>query len=250
MEALIKSFTRKQRYCPDARAHAKSEVESMQIDSKSEIAGLPALDLRAFLRETKHSSHWDVGFFQESLSLSPRRAKTALSDLEAEGYVEPTVDPKGLWRNTSKGNALASASAATPLHRESAELKLKQFLDRVDHVNSEGCEFVYWIEEVVLLGSMLSDKQRVSDIDLSVLLKPKLEGDEHWRASKARSDLAQENGRSFPNYVDQLYWPENEVWRYLKNRSRSISLIEWNENWFKTQPHKFIYRRGQGRMNF
>jgi predicted nucleotidyltransferase len=154
-----------------------------------------------------------------------------------------SLDGKGMWRNTSNGNALAGASAARPLLRQSAQKKLDDFLTRVRFVNSPECEFVYWVEEVVLFGSMLKQKPRISDVDVSVRLDRKYEGEVFSKATDLRAKIAQRNGRSFRNIVERVYWGEFEVRLYLKNRSRSISMVEWNQKWLATQPHEIIYRR-------
>ena len=90
---------------------------------------------------------------------------------------------------------------------------------------------------------MLTEKARVSDIDVSVRLDRKYQGDAFAKALDHRRRLAQRSGRSFKNSLDMICWPEREVWLHLKNRSRSISLIGWNEKWLGTQPHKVIYER-------
>jgi predicted nucleotidyltransferase len=148
-----------------------------------------------------------------------------------------------MWCNTSNGNALACATAARPLLRESARKKLDEFLTRVRFVNSPDSQFVFWVGEVVLFGSMLTQKPKVSDVDVSVRLDRKYKGDAFLKAADLRVSVAQQNGRSFRDILERAYWAESEVRLYLKNRSRSISMIEWNEEWLRTQPHEVIYRR-------
>jgi hypothetical protein len=55
--------------------------------------------------------------------------------------------------------------------------------------------------------------------------------------------MAQQQGRTFRNIVDEAYWPEREVRLFLKNRSRAISLVEWDVEWLAVTPHKIIFRR-------
>ena len=55
--------------------------------------------------------------------------------------------------------------------------------------------------------------------------------------------LARQSGRSFRNILYELYWAEHEVRLFLKNRSRAISLVEWDAKWLAATPHKVIFRR-------
>jgi len=215
----------------------------MRIASAETIGSVPILQIRRFLRETMHGSGWTLPYLQKRLSLTPQQARALLTQLHADGFVEPSPNHRDMWENTSNGNALASASAALALHRESAEKRLEEFLGRVQFVNSPECEFAYLVAKVVLIGSMLSKKARVSDIDVSVRLDRKYVGDAFAKALEDRKRLAQQTGRSFKSSIDMIFWPEREVWLHLKDRSRSISLIAWDEKWLETQPHKVIYER-------
>jgi predicted nucleotidyltransferase len=215
----------------------------MQIDSNTEIAGVPILEVRRFLRETRPSCCWSERWLTGILHLSDRRCKAVVAQLLGAGYIERSQTSEDGWQNTVKGNALASASAAKPLHRQSAQKKLDEFLDRVRLVNSLNCEFLCWVEEVVLFGSMLTRKMRLSDIDVSVRLERKLQGEAYTKAAALRTQLAIEKGRSFKSFIEELDWPEREVSLFLKNRSRAISMVRWNSDWLAAQTHQVIYRR-------
>ena len=110
-------------------------------------------------------------------------------------------------------------------------------------MNSPDCDFLYWIEEVVVFGSILTNKSRLSDIDISIRLEKKLEAKEFSVAAERRTRSAAATGRSFRSIVDEVYWPEREVLLFVKSRSRSISLIEWNSKWLQEQDHRVLYRR-------
>lgn len=215
----------------------------MRLDPNEQIAGLPVLEVRKLLRQTIDTQAWNLLFIKRLLPLSTLKARTLLAEMLAQELIEPSPTFRGMWRNTSNGNAFAGATAAKPLRRESAQKSLDEFMERVRYVNSVDCPFISWIGKVVLLGSMLTDRPRVSDVDISVRLDRKYKGEAHSEASTERVQAAIRNGRHFPGYIQQLCWPEREIWLYLKNRVRSISLIEWNEDWLRTQPHKVLYER-------
>ncbi|HLH02729.1 MAG TPA: hypothetical protein VKX25_08160 [Bryobacteraceae bacterium] len=215
----------------------------MRVESKTEIAGLPVLEVRRFLRETMHDHGWGRQTLKAVLKLSDRHCAAVLRSLAEEGYIEASPSFRGAWRNTTKGNALASASAAKSLRRQTADQKLRELLDRVHFVNSPACDFLYWVEEVALFGSMLKQQQSVNDIDVCVRIERKLDGEEYSKAADLRRRMAREQGRNFRNIVDEAYWPEREVRLFLKNRSRAISLVEWDANWLAATPHRVIFRR-------
>src|SRR5579883_345022 len=215
----------------------------MWVESKTEIAGLPVLEVRRFLRETMHDHGWGRQTLKAVLKLSDRHCAAVLRSLAEEGYIEASPSFRGAWRNTTKGNAFASASAAKSLRRQTADQKLRELLDRVHFVNSPACDFLYWVEEVALFGSMLKQQQSVNDIDVCVRIERKLDGEEYSKAADLRRRMAREQGRNFRNIVDEAYWPEREVRLFLKNRSRAISLVEWDANWLAATPHRVIFRR-------
>jgi len=87
--------------------------------------------------------------------------------------------------------------------------------------------FAYKIGAVILFGSFQrQDKQHSGDIDIAVEFIPKeTVGTEAWnKLIHSRWDLASQQGRRFPNIVERYCWDEEEVRRFLKNRSRAISI--------------------------
>jgi hypothetical protein len=112
----------------------------MRVESTAEIAGLPVLEVRRLLRETMNSYGWHSDMAKALLNLSNQRCAAVIRRLSDERFIEPSPTYPGDWRDTTKGNAMASASAAKPLHRQTALKKLGEFMDRVHFVNSPACE--------------------------------------------------------------------------------------------------------------
>src|SRR5437879_5525090 len=106
--------------------------------------------------------------------------------------------------NTAKGNALANATAAALLTRKTAEVRLVEFLTRVRQANSPRAPYALWIDKVVLLGSMISTKARVSDIDVSIKFVNK---PDYAALSNQRISAALGGGRRFGSCVEQVCWP-------------------------------------------
>jgi hypothetical protein len=204
----------------------------MHIAKDETIAGHPALTVRAFLRRN-HSFTFGAGAAARELGLSDQEARDFLVRLQTLALIEPAevALPEGEagYEIAIKGNALANASAAKPIRRSTAELALKQFLERLDRFNASG-EYVYRVESAVLFGSMLSPVERLGDVDIAIELVPTVSGDEEFRSrSDARRKLATRSGAHFGSMVDYVLWPKAEVFRALKARSRALSLHEWDQ---------------------
>jgi hypothetical protein len=194
------------------------------------IAGYPATEVRDFARQFRQ-----VEFLAQAaefmLTLNPRAAAIFLNKLVDLGFVRESGKShryKG-FQLTNSGQALANASAARPIHRHTAERVLTRFMERVHLVNNTQ-EYAYRVEFVVLFGSMLSDVERLCDVDVAIRLQPKIDGDtaiEKWSA--ARRHAAEAAGRTFHGAFEWAMWPIHEIFLRLKARSRSLSLHEFCE---------------------
>lgn len=196
------------------------------------IAGHPAIEVRHFFRRYRLTDFY-IEAAEDALVLSPRTSTIFMNKLKDLGFVDELGRDKWngrrAFRLTIKGQALANASAARPLHRKTAERLLGQFLERVQRVNSTS-EYVYRVEHVVLFGSMLTDIDRLGDIDVAVQLQPKVdEGGAFQEWSMVRRRAAEEKGRNFRGVFDWAMWPSREVFLQLKARSSGLSLHDFCE---------------------
>jgi len=202
----------------------------MRIVSDQLIAGYPAIEVRDFVRRYRFT-----GFFTEAaefdLALSPRAGAVFVNRLVNLGFVRGTGKSNGrkAFGLTSSGQALANASAARPIHRRTAVLVLEQFLERVHLVNSTQ-EYTYRVEHVVLFGSMLTETERLGDVDVAIRLEPKSsDGAAHEQWCMARRRAAEAKGRNFYGVLDWAMWPTQEILLQLKARSGSLSLHDFSE---------------------
>lgn len=198
----------------------------MKIGGRQDYHGIPILGLRKFLRAMSNSSNWSVVSLSQDLGVSTPVARALVGQLATDGYISAVSPRNTEWENTEKGNGLGCASAAALLTRRTAEIQLQEFLRRVQQVNSSAAPFALWIDRVLLLGSMLGTKERVSDVDLSIKLINKPAYDV---LSRDRISIALTDGRRFGSILEQVIWPRQEILLYLRNRRRSLSFIEWNE---------------------
>jgi hypothetical protein len=120
------------------------------------------------------------------------------------------------WNASPKGCALAMASAAKPMKRAKAEEQLSLFLNRVADLN-DSRKAAWWVRQVALLGSMLTDVPEVNDVDVMI-------------------ELAFRRGRGF-----SLQEPARLL-ASLRKGTR-VSTLEWNPHWLVTVPHTFLRTR-------
>jgi hypothetical protein len=87
-------------------------------------------------------------------------AKTLFDHLLAEGYIEAN------GRVTIAGSALGMAKFIPRISRAKAETLLAEFLERVAEANAD-LDVGYWITEVRVFGSYLTDADDLGDVDIA-----------------------------------------------------------------------------------
>jgi hypothetical protein len=83
----------------------------------------------------------------------------------------------------------------------------------------------YRVESAVLFGSMLSEVDRLGDVDIAIELLPKLAEEAEFRKwCDRRRYAAREQGKSFSASFDWTFWPRDEIFEALRARSHTLSL--------------------------
>ncbi|HEY7093451.1 MAG TPA: nucleotidyltransferase domain-containing protein [Ktedonobacterales bacterium] len=215
----------------------------MHISSTDIVAGQPVLQIRKLL---KGGRDWGIDreLVEHILGVDANTAEQILEELEKDGYIKRDQNRQRElhWTNTIKGNALAHASAANPVKRAVAERNLDAFLSRVQQINTS-TQYAYRVKTVILFGSYLSNAATVNDVDLAVELVARRDDlKEMELLRQQRVDAATMEGRSFKSYVDTLLWPWQEVWQFLKARSRVISLhnLQEEEGFLRGVSHEVL----------
>ena len=195
----------------------------MRASANEIIAGLEARRLRTLFRYLLDHD-FSEGIIADRLGLSPSGARSALSQLHEDEWIEEAeVGDGGGYRVTAKGRSLALASFSAPLKRSTAERKIRELLERIRLVNRDPY-YLYAVVRVLLFGSMLGESNRVGDVDLVIDLESKVEDREGREAEeRARVQAALDSGRRFSTLLEALSWPRDEVFLCLKSRSRGLS---------------------------
>jgi predicted nucleotidyltransferase len=199
----------------------------MRIDPKGTIRGYPALLVRQTLRRLRGDIVWGEEALERAAKLPPGTGRTLADALEAEGLIKPSRVAG--WTVSQAGDTLAVARAAMPVSRQTAERALRQFMERVARVNDDPY-FLARVTRLALYGSMLRPEvKRLSDVDLAVQLVPKETDFDRLREANAeRVEQLWIMGRRFRSFVEEQFCWYLETFRFLKGRSRVISLADYN----------------------
>lgn len=209
----------------------------MRIRSDERIAGYPAVQVRQLMRETvgRSISH---RYVREILSCSNSRAARVLNELEKAGFIESM---RGYWEATTKGSALAMATAAPPLTRETADRLVAELVQRARYLNADD-RWAYRVRVLIVFGSYTRGADRPNDVDVACELRPRWSGEKQLRMEQERRD---NRGGRFRNICQWATWPKLEVIRYLRARARGLSIHELDD-WIKSNEHIVVFEdRGE-----
>ncbi len=206
----------------------------MRIESGQMIAGFPAVQIRRLMRETV-GRPISLRSIREVLQCSAPTASMVLAELRNEGLV---VAVDGHIEPSLKGSALAQATAAKPLIRSTAELLVSGVVARAKAINADD-DWAYRVALVVVFGSFVAGAARPNDVDVACRLDPRWRGEAQSEAEDRRRILSD---RRFRNISESVVWPKLEVLRFLKSRSRGLSIQELNDWILKQEKHKVVFQ--------
>lgn len=215
----------------------------MYLDPKSKFAGYSLLLIRNALKNVG-GIDIIVDNFAYYLDVDIAKAQHIIDELVKNKFIEKrdTINGKQLYARTINGNALVMASAAKPITRKTADKKLAEFLDRAKIVNSSS-DYLCRIKKIAIFGSYLSDNEKINDIDLDVKLESKfsnLPQKEISEITRKHVEKAKRNGKRFNTYPEELAWAALEVLKFLKSRSRALS-IHSGDDILKQVKHKILF---------
>jgi len=216
----------------------------MRIDPNGTIGGHPTLFVRKLMQRLGDRMSWDMAAVQKIAAVNPPEARALIKTLNGEGLVERDRGTKGsTWNITQRGRTFGSATAAKPITRQTAERTLAEFLERVRQVNGNEY-FLAKVTKVVLFGSFLRDSvDRLSDVDVAVQLEPKQRDVERARVlNEQRVAELTSKGQQFVSFLERDWCWYRETFRFLKGRSRSISLADYKaeRSFVDKVPHRFL----------
>lgn len=155
-----------------------------------------------FLKQAALEEHWTMAYLAKALEgWTLPTAKQLASEMVLAGYIEPVAHKRDCWRNASAGNKLAGVRAAR-LTRAKAQDLLGDLEDRAAQFKLQDHDGLR-VERVVALGGVLTEHDRIQDIDPAVQLRSDASHAQHAR--------------------------ELEVLKFLKHGSPSLKMHRWDD---------------------
>jgi hypothetical protein len=213
----------------------KEKLEmKLNIDSKQQIAGFPAVRVRSALR-AMGADLVATPLVAEILEIGHAEARTLMDELGHLGYVtkvpreellelvpSATVNSADCWyQATELGQFFAKMSLAARIKQATAEEAVVGFLQRLKEVNADD-NFAYRIVAAVAFGGFPSaTEDRVSvriAIDLELRDQAILGGMLRAKFHKllATGDVS--------GFFDQTSFPRAGIWEFLRNGKWTVDL--------------------------
>ena len=129
------------------------------------------------------------------------------------------------------------------MKRSTAERLLRELTGRVESIQDDD-SLAYRVSDLVLFGSYLSDREDLGDLDVAVNIVRRFEGDEQLCIEEERREVTCPKSADF---VLRLFWPNEEIYRMIRNRSAWIQLtsIERDQEVIFSGPHRYIWKDGE-----
>jgi predicted nucleotidyltransferase len=213
----------------------------MRIDPKAVIGPYPTLLVRKTLRHLRSRLWWELPELEAAAGLRLGGGRAMVKALRSEGLIEAAG--RDAWKITQTGMTLCAATAAKRSNRATAEKALREFLARVERVNTDPY-FLGKVTRVVLFGSMLQPEvKRLSDVDVAVEVASKeADFDDARVKNYERVEKLAAQGHRFRNFLERegcWYW---EIFEFLKGHSRVIALADYatEKTFVLAAPHRVL----------
>ena len=206
----------------------------MRITSDQTIADYPAVRVRQLIQETARASI-TIQHVRQVLRCSDSGAASVLNRLEKDGLIEAV---SGRLEPSTKGRALAMATAARPLRRTTATRLVADLIERARAVNSDD-SWAYRVWMVAVFGSYVRGADRPSDVDIACALRPR------WKSARQQAhEQVRRDGRckSFRNIGEWASWPKLEVFRFRRARARGLSIHEFDDWILENTDYQVVFK--------
>ncbi len=111
---------------------------------------------------------------------------------------------------------------------------------------------MYAVTEVVVFGSYLSEQNKINviviviviDIDIAIALEKKATSDARFiKMCKRSIQKAQKDGRRVSTQIEMICWLQQEVYLFLKSRSKAISLHSFHDEVLRSAKQKVLFEK-------
>ena len=191
----------------------------MRITADQTIAEYPAVRVRQLMRETPRASV-TLRHVRQVLRCSDSGAASVLNRLEKDGLIESV---SGRLEPSTKGRALAMATAARPLRRSTATRLVADLIERARAVNSDD-SWAYRVWMVAVFGSYVRGAARRIWLNLELAKKP-VQCIEYVMVHELAHLLERHHSNRFVAIMDRDLPP----WRVLRAELNAAPLA--HEDW-------------------
>ena len=223
----------------------------MRITKGEKLNDIPLVKIRDFFRKIRETGFTKI-YLGYHFSLKTRETNTLIKELFRNNYIENVIQDESAffkYRNsefklTEKGHTLCVANASHAINKEKADKIFKEFMQRVDEINTNDY-YLCKVNKIILFGSYLnSENTSFGDIDFALELKRKINDyNEYDKIRKNRILELKQKGKHFNDFMAELNYPEREVMLKLKNKCQYISLhyIEAEKEILENTENRQIY---------
>ncbi|QNF32512.1 hypothetical protein HUW51_07150 [Adhaeribacter swui] len=209
-------------------------------DINNQIVGYPIQEIRKIFKvgQKRFVSKSTV---RSILKIQNTEATNILKRLVQEGYLEK-VEELNVWRNSIRGEVLASTTLSRPISRGKVNKIIEALLERVIKVNSDPY-YLYKVLDVHVFGNYLNNSlATLHSIKLIVNLEAKEKNRDRY--IELLHERSRNVKRNFSNYSQYLGYPRVEVFEYLKSRVHHLEIhdIQHSRVKEKLRGSKLIYQ--------
>lgn len=166
----------------------------MRLTRKQTICDIPILKIRDYFDHIRPALI-SPEMISEQFDLNKEKTKELIDVLLSEGYIE-AAKKKGKYQLTIKGQALCVARYTNPLNKEKADKLFKEFMERVEEINSNEF-YLYRVSKIVLFGSYIDPEKQIiqtSTLRLNSPARPKaMRNLWKWTSKELRKQNSPEN---------------------------------------------------------
>lgn len=137
---------------------------------------------------------------------------------------------------------------ALNISRKTADKILSEVVERAKEINASPYpKFTLFIEKIAVFGSYLTDKEKLGDVDIAILLKGRIEGKHPDSMRDVYECIRLHNKEGKLDFMQAVSFPQTIIRQTLRNRSKSLSIHDYYEldgmieEWGTN--HKVIYEK-------
>lgn len=135
---------------------------------------------------------------------------------------------------------------ALNISRKTADRLVSEVVERAKEINASPYpKFMHFVKKIAVFGSYLTDKKKLGDVDIAVLLE--LRRSELCDLQKDSAECVNIHNKNVYSWFEMMGFPDKIARQTLRNKSKALSIHQYDElermieDW--NTPHKVIYQK-------